>query len=210
MVTKINGMSSVGFPVGRDFFPYCRNMNNRNCDVHAGTPDEGRTVKLFGVYESAAVPRMLTPEGAQWFLGMIATAGLIGLGAQFWFGLFRSMASLVVRMQPQMATAAKIQSSLSTAPGEVRRPKESSGSLAAPGQEPDLDVLTDAFFVVSGHDVTAKAPMGRRLGDSTSDRLGPDGASEMLSNTDAGGANVSVDSGQSSSARSKGIRQFRA
>jgi hypothetical protein len=87
---------------------------------------------------------------------MIATAGLIGLGANFWFNVFRAMASFAVQMAPyNRAVAAYIHQptqSPKEKTGEVRRPKEVKGSLASPGEEPDLDLLTDAFLTVSGKD----------------------------------------------------------
>ncbi len=144
-------LSNAGFPVGRDFFPYCDTPQNTNCDVKTFA----ESVNLFGLYESKAIPRILTPEGFQWLLGMIATAGLIGLGATFWFNLFRAMASFALRNAgtSNVARVASNESRPFTAEGEVRRPRDMKGSLATPSAEPDLDLLTDAFLTVSGRDV---------------------------------------------------------
>ncbi len=147
-------LSKSGFPVGRDFFPYCDVPENLGCDVKTFAT----SVDLFGLYESEAIPRIITPEGFQWLLGMIATAGLIGLGATFWFNLFRAMASFALRnAAPGGAARSKsVEYVPQTVAGEVRRPR---GSLASPGNEPDLDLLTDAFLTVSGKDV-ARTPTG--------------------------------------------------
>ncbi|MFC7290625.1 hypothetical protein [Hirschia litorea] len=144
-------LSNAGFPVGRDFFPYCDTPESPNCDVKTFT----ESVNLFGLYESKAIPRILTPEGFQWLLGMIATAGLIGLGATFWFNLFRAMASFALR-NAGTGSAARVapnEAKPYTVSGEVRRPRDFKGSLANPSAEPDLDLLTDAFLTVSGRDV---------------------------------------------------------
>ncbi len=145
-------LSNAGFPVGRNYFPYCDVPENSNCDVK-GFAD---SVSLFGLYDSKAIPRILTPEGAQWLLGMIATAGLIGLGANFWFNLFRAMASFALRNASAASGTSRARATDPVPPmaeGEVRRPREVKGSLAAPGSEPDLDLLTDAFLTVAGKEV---------------------------------------------------------
>ncbi|WP_018996380.1 hypothetical protein [Hirschia maritima] len=160
-------LSNAGFPVGRDFFPYCDNPSNANCDVKGFT----ESVNLFGVYESAAIPRILTPEGGQWLVGMIATAGLIGLGANFWFNLFKAMASFALRNASAGVGGVRSRNPVPSSvvsDGEVRRPREIKGSLASPGAEPDLDLLTDAFLTVAGKDVTnvSTGEFGSRGGSS--------------------------------------------
>ena len=176
VAAQLRDMSELGFPVGRQFFPYCSVPTNPGCSVEpAFSP-----VPLFPMpgtghwYVSEAIPRMFTPEGFQWFIGMVATAGLIGLGSPFWFTLFKSMAGLVVRSQALTGNAKSAGAAVSgpaLAPGELRRPKQPNPSLATPGDEPDLDVLTDAFLIVSGKD-TGAAPVGRRLGAASADLTG--------------------------------------
>lgn len=150
IASDIRVLSNAGFPVGRNFFPYCDNPENLNCDIK----QDAKPISLFGLYDSAAIPRMFTLEGIHWFLGMIVTAGLIGLGANFWFNIFRAMAAFALRNATQgnsRVNQAAVKPA--TVSGEVRRPKEVKGTLAAPGDEPDLDLLTDAFLTVSGKDI---------------------------------------------------------
>jgi len=158
-------LSNAGFPVGRDFFPYCDAEANKNCDVSTLI----EPVNLFNVYTSEAIPRMLTVEGIQWFIGMIATAGLIGLGANFWFNVFRAMASFAVQMAPYNRTIAAYVQQPAQDPrlktGEVRRPKDIKGSLASPGEEPDLDLLTDAFLTVAGKDTLSSSGSDKSASD---------------------------------------------
>ena len=181
---RFRDMKELGLPVGRAFFPYCLNPDAPGCQESEGEatetegeePREGpKKVRIpFTSYESQAIPRMLTSEGFVWLIGMVATAGLIGLGSPFWFNLFKSLAGLVLRSQSLNASARAVGDTIAVsapAPGELRRPKEPNPSLAKPGDEPDLDVLTDAFLIVSGKDVGAP-PMGRRLGDASADATG--------------------------------------
>ena len=168
---RFRDMKELGLPVGRAFFPYCLNPDAPGCDIETDI----QPVKLpLLPYTSEAIPRMLTSEGFVWLIGMVATAGLIGLGSPFWFNLFKSLAGLVLRSQSLNASARAVGDTIAVsapAPGELRRPREPNPSLAKPGDEPDLDVLTDAFLIVSGKDVGAP-PVGRRLGDASADATG--------------------------------------
>ncbi len=168
--SDIRILSNAGFPVGRAYFPYCEVPSNPGCDVK--TYKSGEPVNLLG-YKSYAIPRIFTPEGATWFLGMIATAGLIGLGAPFWYNIFKLLATMAVRVHPvaRQATAVMDVSQTSKVEGEVKRPPSPKGTLASPGEEPDLDLLTDAFLTVSGKDVLSRPPMGKRLGEASADRV---------------------------------------
>ncbi len=286
LVTDIQDLSEMGFPVGRSYFPYCTNTDNNGCKVptwdgfaikkdwvekntwwltipgnraaweaaHPGfaadvamqgwqsragdrmeltglKADEllqeyppVRYFNLFG-YQSTAIPRILTPEGIQWIIGMLATAGLIGLGAPFWFGLFQSMASVAMRSSPQLAAMKQAQLSQAprSAPGEVKRPPEPVSSLAAHGSDPDLDLLTDAFLTVSGK-MAGSTPVGRKLGMASADRIAvqsgqlpgpPGGPNEAgVSSTSAPpaasyGVGATAGSAGHGPSGSRGIRKFR-
>lgn len=197
---RFKDMQELGLPVGRAYFPYCLNPDAPGCELADG--EALKTVKIPLIpYESQAIPRMLTSEGFVWLIGMVATAGLIGLGAPFWFNLFKSLAGLVMRSQSFNASARAVGEATAVsapAPGELRRPKEPNPSLAKPGQEPDLDILTDAFLIVSGKD-TGAPPMGRRLGDASAEATGvvpaPVAAPTAMSADELGAADARMGAG---------------
>ena len=176
----IKELSTLGFPVGRKYFPYCSFLVGADGKIYEGETRDNLLADDFNArygpceidgwmppinlapnYTSYALPRMFTSEGALWFIGMIATAGLIGLGAPFWYNLFKSLAALLVKAQPQATRAQAEQRWRDPRPaqGEIRRPFDGQRpELANPGGEPDLDVLTDAFLIVAGKAEDTKGP----------------------------------------------------
>ena len=140
-------------PIGRDYFPFCEDTSFApgNCDGE----------------EVAWYQRLIDEpqEGIVWFLSLVASAGLLALGAPFWFDLFSKTAALVGRAATQRAIA----SGQATAPrmNEPRRPGDRD-------ENPELEELTDAFMIASGLErapLSAGNVVGMRLGPASSEAM---------------------------------------
>lgn len=142
--------AELRLPVGRDYFPFCEPSDLIN-------PPTNCKDEYKDVYE-----RLLRKpvKGFVWFISLIASAGLLALGAPFWFDLFSKTASLVGR-----AAAARVASANTTA-----EPAKKAAAAKKPGardEEPELEDLTDAFLMASGVKTDTRSSttlVGRKLG----------------------------------------------
>ncbi len=120
------------------------------------TPDVSRV--------SAPAPeflrRMFSWDGATWFFGVICAAGLLGLGAPFWFDIFRTLAALAgPRAGPRPEQAA-----------EEDRP-DRYGRMVRDARASDADTLHRGFLIAMGEappDRDSPQP-GGRVGPASAD-----------------------------------------
>lgn len=156
----------TGLPMGRRYFPYCEDVL-ADPDQCAGFDGDDWQI----MYTSWSVPEPLVRLGTSpgdaivWLLSLIATAGLLGLGAPFWFDLFNRTAALA---GGQMLRQPKLEASASArAASAVKQGKRGD-------EEPEIEEMTDAFLVAAGmvdapYPVTL--PLGMRLGEASSDTM---------------------------------------
>jgi len=98
-LAKFNGQ---GIPIGRDYFPFCGtvDVDKDNCD---GVPPQRekftKTVGFFGPpldwlsYQPHWVRWVFArANGWWWFFSTLLAGGLIGLGAPFWYDIYRKAA----------------------------------------------------------------------------------------------------------------------
>ncbi|MCG8443769.1 MAG: hypothetical protein MI723_18360 [Caulobacterales bacterium] len=149
IVDTLSGDSRL--PIGRRYFPYCLDplADVEQCGGGAGLALAG------GAPQAAAAggPAWLSPtiwrlatspgDGFIWLVSMIATAGLLGLGAPFWFNLY-SKAGAVVGL-----AASRRMSAPPPGAGEAAIPV-SAPTGARGSEEPTLEESVDAFLIASG------------------------------------------------------------
>jgi hypothetical protein len=86
-------LAGLGLPIGRAYFPYCEApggsaLVDDRCsglEVPSGTHNSAR--RFFS--------NLMTESGLAWLLSIIVTGALIGLGAPFWYELYRKLALFV-------------------------------------------------------------------------------------------------------------------
>ena len=166
-------------PIGEHYYPYCI---DQTLDARCSAPIEHKKIMLcpFSLcamhLETQDVPtpvaRLLTSptHGPSWLLAMIATAGLLGLGAPFWFDVFNRAAGLVASMTGRGVDTAR------TEQGAPIDMSDDAGLLSSD----EVNSLTEAFLVAAGVNGFVEGglwPDGGRLGESSSDAIvaGPAG-----------------------------------
>jgi len=125
-------LQASGLPIGLGRFPFCMR------DAVGGAPPDARCKRPSGpdqpqraaVADANTLPtpeevrdigsRLWSPSGFMWFLGVIATAGLLGLGAPFWFNAARTLATIAGG--GRAAAAAASAATAAQAEGSVSRP----------------------------------------------------------------------------------------
>ncbi len=155
--TQLSALTVSGLPMGQSYFPYCGDTNlfsGLAGMIGAGTGDDDAGAGTVVVTDakcaaqankSVAQRVFLSSEGYVWLFCMIASAGLLGLGAPFWFNVFRTAA----QMTGKVAVSNKA-SSESERQAVVDHTRVAKTSIARPGKEPDLDTQVDVFLINSG------------------------------------------------------------
>lgn len=129
---------------------------------------ELQPIRIWGLarVEGAALPaiaeitpdpswrRLISWDGFLWICGLIAAAGLVGLGAPFWFDLFRRLTGATA---PQRAALSAEQAA---------RESESRGQVRNPDRV-DQDALLNGFEYARGSGGAPNPPAGRRVGQSS-------------------------------------------
>ncbi|MAK60760.1 MAG: hypothetical protein CMK09_07260 [Ponticaulis sp.] len=143
--------AELRLPVGREYFPFCNPSDLVRPPKHC----EGGQMPVYMRLLSKPI------EGFVWLLSLIASAGLLALGAPFWFDLFSKTASLVGRAAASRVAAANTS-------GEPVRKAATMGKKAGPrDEEPELEELTDAFIIASGvprTPLSSTTLIGQKLG----------------------------------------------
>jgi hypothetical protein len=99
--------------------------------------------------------RLLSWDGVLWICGLIAAAGLVGLGAPFWFELFSRLTGATA---PQRAALSA---------EEAERQSEARGQVRNP-ERVDEDALLNGFeYARAPGSGTPNPPAGRRVGQSS-------------------------------------------
>ena len=170
-------------PMGQNYFPFCKSSqilaDPNLSDAFLITDDRcgefvADDIQLFGHvirgsaplaqagYSIAASPA----EGFKWFLSLIATTGLLALGAPFWFEVFNrvaAMAGSAYGLPRRRSNEIELDSS--------HEARAAVGGSVRKGEDPGLDELTDAFLIAAGVVEVPPGgllPIGRRLGDASS------------------------------------------
>lgn len=165
-------------PVGRAYFPFCEGMELPGLEgrqrVDAKCPEPGTRLKIWALDEqnAIAVPTVIGNAVARpapwivWLMSIIATAGLLGLGAPFWFDVFNRAAAMAGRQVTQAKAAA----------AEEEKKSQPSKSGLRGGEDADAEEMAEALLIASGQahrcrSTGAGAPMGLRLGPASADQL---------------------------------------
>jgi hypothetical protein len=139
---SLDEVRSWGLQLGPTAFPYCWAAPNPDATVKADPrcgEDRPTTVDVPKALNRAAT----SAGGWLWLFGVIAAGGLIGLGAPFWFELFRKLARVVPAAQ---SARAALQPDTAPQPAPSREREVARNPNAA-----NLDALMLAFDVASGN-----------------------------------------------------------
>lgn len=158
--TLANGLVSLqnqGVPIGYSAFPWCRTPaaspparvpEGSVVARPAGAAQPGRDARCGGVFVSELSAAHAwnnirsSSNGWLWFVSVLLAGGLIGLGAPFWYQLFRRIARIVPAAQ---SVRAVMQPDNAPTPSPPRRSEAvRDANSAAP------DALLLAFDVASG------------------------------------------------------------
>jgi hypothetical protein len=157
--TELAANQRLTLPIGWSQFPYCMPANGEGAQPSACSQAPQRLT----IGEGTVAASYLGGLGF-WLVSLIGTAGLLALGAPFWFDAFRALAALTVASRGAQALAER-----GRAPPNVDR--AASGAVRD-GNRADPDALVEAFQsargVVSGYGESA---YGRRLGDSSAEAV---------------------------------------
>jgi hypothetical protein len=129
-------LQSFGLPLGYVAFPFCVGPQAPQLDPRCNG-DSAETVSVLGAMGRLGDSR----DGWLWVLSVLLAGGLIGLGAPFWYQVFRRLARVVPGAE---SVRAVVQSEVAAAPTARRQAVRDAGS-AAP------DSLLLAFDVASGN-----------------------------------------------------------
>ncbi len=157
----------TGLPIGRNYFPYCA-QPGLDPDQCLRDDYSGYTLAFTQWDVPEPIGRLwhAKTDAIVWVLSLIATAGLLGLGAPFWFDLFSRTAAMT---GGAMARRAQIQAT----PTDRARVAVKNGVRGS--EEPEIEEMTDAFLVSAGQvDVPCPVslPIGARLGPASREATG--------------------------------------
>lgn len=152
-------------PVGSDYFPFCESTTK---DPKCKLPKGSRVWKVLDqpvpTFVNVIVAR--PAESIVWFMSLVATAGLLGLGAPFWFDIFRTVGAL---LEPKAVKRVKVDADDSDLAKAAAQP------VGRGIEKPNLEELTDAFYVAAGVTTMPRSgtgAIGLRLGPSSAEATG--------------------------------------
>ncbi len=166
-------------PIGRAYFPFCEGMvlpgteGRQNVDPElCPAPDKVYEMWVFDKSNKLLVPAVVGNAVERpwvwivWLVSIITTAGLLGLGAPFWFDVFNKASALAGRQVTQAKAAA----------AEEEKKSQPSKSGLRGGEDADAEEMAEALLIASGQahrcrSTGAGAPMGLRLGPASADQL---------------------------------------
>lgn len=152
-------------PVGSDYFPFCESLTKDDkCKPKAGA----QAWKIFGQPAPGFVNQIIARpmEGIVWFMSLVATAGLLGMGAPFWFDIFRTVGALI---GPKAISRVKVDAN------DTDLAKAAAQPVGRGIEKPNLEELTDAFYVAAGVTMMPRSgtgAIGLRLGPSSAEVTG--------------------------------------
>lgn len=154
-------------PVGKYYFPFCEApTKDIKCKGNAAAPDRTWPFTTQATPEVVNQIMASPAEAIVWFMSLVATAGLLGLGAPFWFDIFRTVGAL---MGPQAVKRVKVSADDSDLAKAAAQP------VGRGMEKPDLEELTDAFYVAAGVTMmprSASGAIGLKLGPSSAEVTG--------------------------------------
>lgn len=175
--------ASSQLPIGRAYFPFCEGLEPagggawQRVDMRCQEPGARLSLWVMDPQYAVSVPSVVGNALARpaswivWLMSVIATAGLLGLGAPFWFDVFNRAAALAGRQ----VTQAKALSA-----EEESRSRPSRPGLRG-GEDADAGEMADALLMAGGQahrcgSAGPDAPSGLRLGPASADRVRPSGS----------------------------------
>lgn len=135
-VQGVGELQRFGLPIGYAAFPFCYQPDVTRLDPRCDEPAE--RVSVLGAAERFWYSR----DGWLWLLSVLLAGGLIGLGAPFWYQVFRRLARVVPGAQ---SVRAVVQSEVPPPTAGQRRTAVRDAGSASP------DALLLAFDVASGN-----------------------------------------------------------
>lgn len=147
----------LNLPIGRNYFPYCADptVDPDKCLMKTFADDGTLTTAqtrldgftIFGTIDIPATPTISRlfnhwQTGLYWVFCMIASAGLLALGAPFWFDLFSKAASLIGSVAANRIVG-NAPPKESLAEPAMAKPYERTG-------EPAVKDMADAFMIAAG------------------------------------------------------------
>lgn len=165
-----NMQGGLDLPIGRNYFPYCSDplIDSRRCSSEIGD-----SFKLFYVFEIKAPPTIVRlanhwQTGLYWFFCMIASAGLLALGAPFWFDLFSKLAAMVGAIATNRIAAAGGEKKSEAVAEPVAKKQFDRSS------NPTASEMADALIIAAGvpmHETHMSDLIGMKLGSASSDAV---------------------------------------
>lgn len=152
-------------PVGSHYFPFCEAPTiDKKCKSTA----EAKVFPLIAQPTPVFVNQMMSSpaESVVWFMSLVATAGLLGLGAPFWFDIFRTVGALI---GPKAIARVKVDAN------DTDLAKAAAQPVGRGIEKPNLEELTDAFYVAAGVTMMPRSgtgAIGLRLGPSSAEVTG--------------------------------------
>jgi hypothetical protein len=144
-------LKSLGIPIGFGAFPYCVGPTSVNDARCGGAQTPALSLAFAG-------ERLATGNWGLWFLSVLVAGGFIGLGAPFWYDLFRKITRLV-------PAARAAQSLLGATTGPDRA---SATTLSVrPTEAATPEALLTAFDMASGKAAEAIAGTQHALAAAT-------------------------------------------
>lgn len=178
-LTELQG--GLNLPVGRDYFPYCADemIDSGRCSIKE-TGDDGtaqlvsnpNSFELFGTMPIEGVPEPIArmahnwQTGLYWIFCMIASAGLLALGAPFWFDLFNKTASYVGAVAAGRAVSGRENRKTEPAVADILKDD------LKRSENPDVREMADALLIASGVSQSNLPPrevIGTKLGRSSAE-----------------------------------------
>lgn len=178
-LTELQG--GLNLPVGRDYFPYCADalVDSGRCSITEESADGTATLvsspnrfELFGTIPVQGVPEPIArmahnwQTGLYWIFCMIASAGLLALGAPFWYDLFNKTASYVGSVAAGRAVSARENRKTEQTVADI--PKDDLNR----SENPDVHEMADALLIASGVSQSNLPPreiIGAKLGRSSAE-----------------------------------------
>lgn len=217
-------LSTMSLPIGVSQFPYCSQYSPLLGVVDSNHPAfdarcaaiveaapaqsspvaDGDIVAMIGAGASG-IQRMFTlrvanqpADTAYWLFSVLVAGGMIGLGAPFWFNVYRRLATLIPLVGAASAVASRFQPTQDGGlvptrgdPGRredanIRTPEDLVFTArASGGQTPDIAPAPRPPTQGEGlANVTGSSPTGLRIGDSSAVRVG---AAAQLADSPSGG-----------------------
>jgi hypothetical protein len=155
----------VELPVGSHYFPFCEAPAK---DDRCVAPEKALVWKIYDQPLPAFVSQIVArpAETGVWFMSLVATAGLLGLGAPFWFDIFRTVGALI---GPKAISRVKVDAN------DTDLAKAAAQPVGRGIEKPNLEELTDAFYVAAGVTMMPRSStgaIGLRLGASSAEVTG--------------------------------------